>query len=88
MIKNRTNAGRGDLYPQENCWGKEPIRGSIGSSCFFVRSHIFEKYIHHFAHERMGDFEFINKVWQSGVKCIWMDKQVSETFRVSRGEVE
>ncbi|KKN59942.1 hypothetical protein LCGC14_0536920 [marine sediment metagenome] len=78
----------GGIYPQDNVWEKSPIRGSIGGSCFFVSKEIYFKFIHHFAHERMGDFEFISRVFDSGVKCVWLDKIIVKTFNVSRGRIE
>ncbi len=78
----------GHIFPQENVWEKSPVAGSIGGGCFFVKKAIFDKFIHHFAHERMGDFQFINKVFESGAKCVWLDRLVVKTFNVSRGSVE
>lgn len=78
----------GGIYPQDNVWEKMPIRGSIGGSCFFVSKEIYFKFIHHFAHERMGDYEFISRVFDSGAKCVWLDRVISKTYNVSRGRVE
>lgn len=78
----------GGIYPQDNVWEQSPVRGSIGGGCVFVSKEIYFKFIHHFAYERMGDFEFISRVFDSGARCVWLDRIVSKTFKVSRGRIE
>lgn len=83
-IKNANNC----LYPTPNCWGIKPIQGSIGGSCFVVKREIYQKFIQHFGKARMGDFFFINEVFNSGAKVFWYDKKMCETGKVSRGGKE
>lgn len=83
-IKNANNC----LYPTDDCWGKYPIRGSIGGSCFVVKRDIYQRFIHFFGEPRMGDFYFIDQVFKSGAKFYWHDKKMCETGKVSRGAKE
>lgn len=85
FIKNANNC----LYPTPNQWKNNTMfAGSIGGSCFVVKNEIYQKYIEHFGHVRMGDFHFINEVMKSNPNVYWFDKQMSETGRVSRGAKE
>lgn len=85
-IKNNMN---NNLYPtDELCWGNRPIIARIGGSCFVVKKEIYLKFIHNFAHQRCGDFYFINSVFESGATCYWLDYLMCETGKVSRGKAE
>lgn len=83
-IKNKNNCH----YPTSDVWGKKPLAGSIGGSCFVVTKEIYKKFIHHFGKPRMGDFSFINEVYNSGASFHWYDKLMCETGKVSRGAAE
>jgi len=84
-IRNKNNC----LYPTPNQWrNNKMIAGSIGGSCFAVKTELYKKYIEHFGQERMGDFYFINEVMKSNPTVYWYDKQMSETGKVSRGAKE
>jgi glycosyltransferase involved in cell wall biosynthesis len=78
----------GRIYPPENLWKQRPVRAGIGGSCIFVKREIFNRHIIHFAHKQMGDFEFINHLFNIGVSVSWLDSVVMKTFKVSRGAVE
>ncbi|MES2397943.1 MAG: hypothetical protein V4549_18165 [Bacteroidota bacterium] len=85
LIKNANNCD----YPTNDVWSsKKPIAGSIGGSCFVVTKEIYNKFIHHFGKQRMGDFSFINEVFNSGIRSHWYDCRMSETGKVSRGAKE
>lgn len=85
IIKNGMN---NDHYPTQQCWGNKPMIAHIGGSCFVVKKEVYKKHIHNFAHARCGDFYFINSVFESGVKCYWLDVLMAETGKVSRGKPE
>lgn len=84
LIKNKNNCD----YPTNDVWGKEPIKGSIGGSCFVVTKDVYKRFIHHFGVYPMGDFNFINEVFKYDIKVYWYDKRMSETGKVSRGATE
>lgn len=85
-IKNNMN---NNYYPtDELCWGNKPIIARIGGSCFVVKREIYNKFIHHFAHARCGDFYFIDAVFNSGASVYWLDVKMCETGKVSRGRAE
>jgi len=84
LIHNNQNCD----YPTLNCWGKQPIAGSIGGSCFVVSKDVYQRFIKHFGKYPMGDFNFINEVFKYDIKVYWYDKRMSETGKVSRGGVE
>lgn len=76
------------VYPPNALWEKRPKRAGIGGGCVFVRREHFIKYISHFTHERMGDFEFIDCLFSANLKVEWMDRLVVKTFKVSHGKTE
>jgi hypothetical protein len=85
FIKNKNMC----LYPTPNQWKNNTMfAGSIGGSCFVVKNEIYQKHIENFGHVRMGDFNFINAVMKTNPNVYWLDKQMSETGRVSRGAKE
>lgn len=85
-IKNGQN---NNYYPtDELCWGNKPIIARIGGSCFVVKKEVYNKFIHHFAKTRCGDFYFINEVVNSGASVYWHDVKMCETGKVSRGKPE
>jgi len=83
--------GDGDqIYPKPQSWQTKDVRrGQIGGSCFVVKRWVFERYIHHFSHTSFGDWNFITKVLSDpDVRVSWLDKMMSETGKVSRGNAE
>lgn len=88
FFKMHINNTQNCLYPTPNCWGNKPIRGSIGGSCFVVKKEIYQKFIHNFGTYPMGDFAFINAVWESNPSFYWLDKHICSTGKVSRGAKE
>lgn len=84
-IKNGMNNNH---YPTEHCWNNKPLIAHIGGTCFVVKKEIYNEFIHNFAHERCGDFHFINSVFNSGASVFWLDKLMCETGKVSRGAKE
>ena len=78
----------GDLYPTPSTWGIAPKVAHIGGSCFVVRTDVYKKFIHNFAHTRMGDFAFIDAIWKTNPKVYWLDQVMSETGRIGRGRAE
>jgi len=78
----------GLIYPPNEVWGLQPQRAKIGGSNIFVKKDIFAKNILHFSYIRMGDFEFINHLWNKGCKFEFIDTVVMETYKVSRGSAE
>lgn len=87
VFKMYIRNGDGDeIFPK--IWNRKDFkRGQIGGSCFVIRNDLFKKYINHFSHERMGDWEFITNVLRDeNIKVEWIDSIMAETGRVSRGE--
>lgn len=76
------------VYPPNALWKQRPKRAGIGGGCVFVRKEHFVKHISYFAHERMGDFEFIDRLFSANLKAEWMDRLVVKTFKVSHGKTE
>ena len=75
----------GDIYPDALCWENKPLPARIGGSCFVVKREVFLRHVATFGQPRMGDFTFINEIWESGVHCYWWDKLCAETSKVGRG---
>jgi glycosyltransferase involved in cell wall biosynthesis len=78
----------GLIYPPNEVWEMQPQRAKIGGSNIFVKKHIFAQNIIHFSHKQMGDFEFINVLWNKGYKFNFIDTIAMETYKVSRGTKE
>jgi len=78
----------GDLYPTPETWGIAPKVAHIGGSCFVVSTEIYKKFIHNFAHTRMGDFKFLEALWATNPKAHWHDVLMCETGRIGRGRPE
>jgi hypothetical protein len=78
----------GLIYPPNEVWEMQPQRAKIGGSNIFVKKDIFAQNIIYFSHKQMGDFEFINVLWNKGYKFKFIDTVVMETYKVSRGSTE
>ncbi len=78
----------GDVYPTPETWMKKPKVAHIGGSCFVVKREIYEQHIGSFALTRMGDYNFIKTVWDSGAKFGWLDVLMAETGSIGRGRAE
>lgn len=91
FFKMKILTGDGDeIYPKPGSWNsREPKRGQIGGSCFVVRKWVYEKYIHHFAQQSLGDWHFITEVLKDKtITTKWIDTNICETGKVSRGNEE
>lgn len=78
----------GDFYPTPEIWGNAPKVAHIGGSCFVVRTDVYKKFIHNFAHTRCGDFKFLEALWATNPKAYWLDILMCETGRIGRGRPE
>ena len=80
------------ILPPDTHWGKRPVRGGIGSFCCAVRKEVWDKYIKFWVsssgQQRMGDYTFINKCYNSVKTLSWMDTVVAATQRISGGRGE
>lgn len=67
-------------------WGSgPPVFCRVSSLNFIVRADIWKKHIHHFGTPTAGDYNFINKVWESErFKFYWWDKLVAYAPRTGR----
>ena len=89
VFKMKILTGDGDeIYPKPDSWkSREPKRGQIGGSCFFVRKCVYAKYIHLFAQPSFGDWHFISAVLADKALTVkWIDTVMCETGKVSRGK--
>jgi len=78
------------LLPTTNLvWGKDILyKHHIGTSCFVMRNDLWQDNIHLFSATQIGDFDFINCVFEKKPTVFWQDKIYSKTLRVSRGSDE
>ncbi len=81
------------VLPPNDCWGKPPVRGKIGSFCFAVSKDFWDRHIKFWeksgGYPKMGDFTFISKCYHSTKNVLWMDRIVATTQQgASRGKSE
>jgi len=64
-----------NLYPSEGYWERRPLRATIGSPNFIVKTNFFLKYSFEWCRPKAADFFFINTVYQNAA-TYWWDKIV------------
>lgn len=79
----------GFIFPDKFTWQKPPELGHICVSCFIVRRDVWMQHRHAFAPgSYSSDFNFIASVFATKPSVYWLDKIVSKTQQVSKGEPE
>lgn len=88
VIMTRMDHGPLGILPSDKFWGKHIVRGGVGSSAFFVRRELWQRYGHYWNVERMGDYSFINALWQLGYDFFWYDIVASRVQAIGHGRTE
>ncbi len=77
------------VIPTEKVWGKEEIlSGHVGTSCVVVKNSLWKECIDSFSEEQIGDFRFIQNVFEKTKSVVWLNELYSKTIRVSNGAPE
>lgn len=76
------------LYPTPHCWKKRPYECHIDLSCFLVRRKHWVENADDWPDSYEGDYHFINKQFERGLRFEWFDRLSYFAMQVSRGAPE
>lgn len=76
------------IYPTVHCWQKRPIECHIDLSCFVVKKQHWVDNADDWPDSYEGDYHFINKQFERGLRFEWFDRLSYFAMQVSRGAPE
>ena len=72
IVVRHMNAQR--IWPEDQYWGKAPVRRHIGNGCMIYRRDVWRKYADHLMdHPYAGDIYMIMACWGDDVPWVWLD---------------
>lgn len=60
------------LLPPYEMWGQRPMMGRIGGACVIVRRDVWQAHRDGWTEVYAGDFWYINKLWDAGLRWAWL----------------
>jgi hypothetical protein len=76
------------IYPTPVCWQKRPVECHIDLSCFVVRSDHWVANADDWPDSYEGDYHFIAKQFDRGLRFTWFDRLSYYAMQVSKGAPE
>jgi hypothetical protein len=89
MVRGDFTAHGVGIVPSRS-WGRTPVLGDVGMSCFVVRRDCYQRFAHAFPYAPAGDYAFISTVY-AGLEpeqMVWLDVVASKDMRWGRGQPE
>lgn len=80
------NTKRGVKLPV--IWRSEPVKGWIDLGNYVTRIDIFAGNVHAFGKEYAGDYPFIRKLWEDGIRFAWLDMLLAQAQATGEGKPE
>jgi glycosyltransferase involved in cell wall biosynthesis len=85
IVIYRGDHGELGILPHTASWGEAPVRCKIGSFDFITRADWYKRDIAHFGQPTVGDFAFLDAMWQRDPRVVWLDEILVAVQRISRG---